>query len=122
DKLILRKTVELAGGDQAKLLICTVASTDQEEAGEGYRQLFLDLGAQRVEILRIRDRLDALRFQAGDWFFEATGLFFTGGDQLRITSTLGGTPLSRHIQRLYEQGALLAGTSAGAAAMSDIMI
>ena len=122
DKLILRKMVEFAGGERAHVVICTVASTDQEETGEEYRRLFLELGVARAEILRIHDRLDALRFQAGDWFTKATGLFFTGGDQLRITSTLGGTPLSRQIRRLYEQGVLLAGTSAGAAAMSDIMI
>ncbi|MHB1702475.1 MAG: cyanophycinase [Acidobacteriaceae bacterium] len=119
---ILREVVRLAGGRDSKLVVLTTASEAGEETGATYRRLFLDLGASTVETLHLNTRDEANRPSLLDVLEKATGVYFTGGDQLRITSTLGGTLADRLLHKIYEAGVVIAGTSAGASAMSSTMI
>lgn len=119
---ILKKLVELAGGHEAIITVITVAAEDPREAGQGYVRVFKELGVGDVAALGIETREDAQGQSLVDRILESTALFFTGGDQLRITSLLGGTSVYHALHRGYREGVLIAGTSAGAAAMSDTMI
>lgn len=119
---ILQTFITLAGGTDARLVVLTVAAGDPEDVGSMYRELFYQLGAGRVTVLHLPDRQTANQKSAATQLGEATGIFFTGGDQLRITSILGGTKIDQVLHRRYDEGAVIAGTSAGAAAMSAIMI
>ena len=122
DGRILSAFVRLAGGADAVIAILATASDEPEGTEEDYARAFKRLGAKRVETLRVLRRADAgdddiLRRAMG-----ATGFFFAGGDQLRLTSTVGGTLLDAALHERYGQGAVIAGTSAGASAMSETMI
>lgn len=119
---ILRCLVRLAGGGRGRLVVMTVASQDQDAAGEEYRRVFERLGLEVEAVVKLTDRPDAGLAVHLEALARATAVFFTGGDQLRITSTLGGTPLDDLLHRRFSEGLVVAGTSAGAAAMSDTMI
>lgn len=120
--LILRRFLELAGGERASVALITTATHRPQEVATEYHRLFLRLGANGVIHLNVCDRAEAAGRQATDSLKEVSGIFITGGDQLRLTSILGGTPLGRELHAAVERGAVLAGTSAGAAAMTEIMI
>ncbi|HEX4966323.1 MAG TPA: cyanophycinase [Thermoanaerobaculia bacterium] len=123
ERVVLRRFVAEAGGPDASLVVLATAS-EHPETGERYSDLFCDLDAGRVEVLSIRTREDAL--DAGpevlDVLEEASGFFMTGGSQLRISSALGGTPLAALLRRRHAEGMVVAGTSAGAAVLSQHMI
>ena len=119
---ILRKFIELAGGRQARIAILTTATELPREVGDEYRSLFTELGAASAGILYIVNREAANDFHQVSEIEQATGIFFTGGDQLRLTSILGGSRVDKAIRRAYGKGAIIAGTSAGASVMSDTMI
>lgn len=119
---ILRQVVHMAGGREARILVLTTASEQGAEMGASYRRLFLDAGAADVDTLHLGTREEANRPAVQEVMAKATGVFFSGGDQLRITSTLGGTLAYRVLHQLYESGVVVAGTSAGASAMSSTMI
>ncbi|MCL6581943.1 MAG: cyanophycinase [Firmicutes bacterium] len=119
---ILRRFVELAGGSEAVVAVLATASDRPELPERAYEEAFRRLGARRVVTLRVSGREDAGRPEILDRAGEATGFFFTGGDQLRITSTIGGTLLDSLLHRRLRDGAVVAGTSAGASAMSETMI
>jgi cyanophycinase len=119
---VLREFVRLAGGSKARLIVMTVASEAPDEVGALYQQVFERLGARHVQVLDVRQR-----DQAGDPTLlgaveKATAVFFTGGDQMRITNLLGGTAVDRLLRHRHEEGLVLGGTSAGAAMMSGTMI
>jgi cyanophycinase len=118
---ILRRFFELAGGRKAVLAVLSTASSDPE-AGEQYRLIFSRLGAAEIKMLAVQSRKEANRPEQRDIFQDCTGIFFTGGDQLRITGVLGGSVLGSALQRAYHGGAVIAGTSAGASAMSETML
>lgn len=122
DCVILRRFVELAGGKDAVIGVITTATEYPGEAGDQYRLLFLDLGAKQVEILFIVKRDDASDPRILDQLALCSGIFFTGGDQLRITSILGGSKIDEAIRQAYRRGVVIAGTSAGASVMSNTMI
>lgn len=122
DCVILRRFVELAGGKEATIAVITTATEYPREVGNQYRTLFYDLGAHRVEALFITKREDAGDLHLAEQIKQCTGIFFTGGDQLRITSIIGGSRVDEAIRRAYEHGVVIAGTSAGASVMSDTMI
>jgi len=122
DCVILRKVVELAGGDQARLVIVPTATEEPEAVSEEYKKVFRRLGAGQVEVLFLDYRRQANDRECREIMREATGLFFTGGDQLRITSILGGSLIDDELHEAYRRGVVIAGTSAGASMMSDIMI
>lgn len=87
---ILKRFLQLAKGEESKIVIMTTATEKPKEVGQEYEEIFLRLGAQRVNALPVNTRADAENPYFEDMLREATGIFFTGGDQLRITSTLGG--------------------------------
>lgn len=108
--------------DGGKLVIATVASSEPEGYFDAYREAFEGLGPSELVELYIEDRAQAFEDGKRALLDGAAGVFFTGGDQLRITSQLGDTPLERRIHELHAQGAVIAGTSAGASVMSDTML
>ncbi len=116
---ILRRFLELAGDRSAKLVVVPVASMDPGTP-DRYRQVFGDLGAKQIVICDPRTRREAEGM--GEVFEGATGVFLTGGDQLRLSTILGGTAVAREIRRLNGSGVPVAGTSAGAAFLSEHMI
>ena len=122
DRIILNRFVSLAGGDEAIVVVISTASALGHETGERYRAIFAELGVRTVRPLHAMTRA-----QANDETFaravrDATGIFLTGGNQLRLSSTLGGTRLAEAILERFHHGAVIAGTSAGASAMSSHMI
>ena len=122
ERKILREFVRLAGESNAKIVVVTVASEAQSEVGDRYVELFRSLKVNEVRALKINKRADANARSAVEMIERATGVFFTGGNQLRITRLVGGTKLDTILHRRNEEGLVLAGTSAGAAMMSTVMI
>ena len=122
DKEILKEVVNLAGGRDAKISVVTTATNFPLEVGEEYKRLFYDLGVDKVDTINIVDRKEANRRQITRGLEDTSCIFFVGGDQLRISSILGGTDFHRSIIKLMEKGAIIAGTSAGASMMSEIMV
>ena len=120
---ILRRFVELAGGPVARIIVIATASEQPAVLEAEYGALLTGLGAGHVAALRLNTRTQANEAAAVHALAAATGVFFTGGDQLRITTVLGGTRTDSALQRLVRDGTVvLAGTSAGAAMMSATMI
>jgi len=117
---ILAEFIELAGGSGARVAVVTTATKAAEDAFDTYREAFRQLGAH-VMAVEVRDRRDALA-DVDPRLREADGFFFVGGDQLRLTSVLGGTAVLGAIRDAHERGAAVGGTSAGASAMSATMI
>ncbi len=120
--LILKSFVNISGGSKAKITILTTATEKPIEAGNQYKSLFIKLGASDTNFLDINTRDDADVESNAELVAGSTGIFFTGGDQLRITSILGGTRVYEALHHAYRSGVAIAGTSAGASAMSGTMI
>jgi len=123
ERVILRYFLEASGGPDANVVVLATAS-EVPETGERYADLFLSLHAENVEVLKIETRQDALeaREEAHDLLEYATGLFITGGSQLKLSSALGGTEIAAAIRRRHAAGMVVAGTSAGAGLLSEHMI
>ncbi|GHF44453.1 cyanophycinase [Deinococcus metalli] len=119
-KTILKEVARMVG--DGRLVVTTVASHQPEGYFEEYQRTFQDLGVKDVVELAIAERAEARQESRLDLLDGARGIFFTGGDQLRITSQLGDTPIYSRVQQLYEEGGVVAGTSAGASVMSDVML
>lgn len=119
---ILKAFVKLSGEAAAKLTIITTATEKPIEAGNQYKSVFARLGAIETNILDINSRDDADLAKNAKLISESSGIFFTGGDQLRITSILGGTKVYTALHDAFGAGTAIAGTSAGASAMSRTMI
>jgi cyanophycinase len=123
ERRILRKFLSLAGDDQADVLIVPVASDFPEFAADVYTQAFRNLGVANPRVLRATSRQDVFDADADELLDGVTGVFITGGDQMRLVSLLGGTKFAAKLRRLVsETEIVLAGTSAGAAGMSTSMI
>lgn len=120
--VILRKFVRLMKSDDSKLLVLTTATKEPDIVGENYRDVFNKLGMTNIDILNINNRDDANDEEYVRKIRESEGIFFTGGDQLRITSIIGGTKACTALFDCYSKGGIIAGTSAGASAMSCTMI
>ena len=118
---ILSRFVELCGGEKARLMIIPTAS-QLADTGSMYADLFLDLGAERALFTEINERADCDDELLLEEMDNATGIFVTGGNQLRLSGILGGTPVGQRLRRLNAEGIPIAGTSAGAAMMSQHMI
>lgn len=120
---ILRRIVEEAGGPHAKIEIITTASTIPYEVGNNYLNAFGKIGCTNVDVMHIRTREDALREDFVQRIQQCNGVMFTGGNQFRLTSIFGGTPVLKLLhQRYQKESFVIAGTSAGAMAMSKTMI
>ena len=122
DRVILNRFVALAGGTEATIAVISTASSLGTEAGERYRQIFGELGVQRVQPLHALTRAQSNDATSARTVSDATGIFLTGGNQLRLSSTIGGTRLAEAVMERFRHGAVVAGTSAGASAMSTHMI
>jgi cyanophycinase len=119
---ILEAVAEEIRRRQHPLLIITAASYAPENGPDEYVQIFKELGVKKIEILDIPSRNDAYDEANVKKVVDACGIFFTGGDQLRITSQIGDSPVYRCMVDRYNDGCLVVGTSAGAAAMPNTMI
>lgn len=118
---ILRRFVQLSGGDQARIAIIPTASS-LEDTGERYEKLFRRLGADEARSIPLVTRADASEDKALERLERATGIFLTGGNQLQLSTILGGTPVAKAVRRLNARGVTVGGTSAGAAILSEHMI
>jgi len=121
EKLILREVADRLG-DDGKIVVCTVASAEPDALWEQYESAFRALKVPHVFRLDIESRGDAATERSMRILEGATGVFFTGGDQLKITSQIGDTPVFSRIQEILREGGVIAGTSAGASAMSATML
>jgi cyanophycinase len=123
ERRILRKFLELAGGEKAEVLIVPVASDYPEFAADVYTQAFRNLGIANPRVLRATSRQDVFHANADELLDGVSGVFITGGDQMRLVSILGGTDFAAKLRRMArETDIVIAGTSAGAAGMSTSMI
>jgi cyanophycinase len=118
-KAILRRFADLAGGADGVIAVIPTASVDPETP-ERYRRVFREVGGPEVRILDVRRREEAAGMV--DALDGVTGVFLTGGAQLRLSTLLGGTEVARVLRRLNARGVHVAGTSAGAAFLSEHMI
>jgi cyanophycinase len=119
---ILKRFVKLAGGAQGTIAVVATASEISEQALQLYESLFLELGAASVIGLRPQERAEADRAESLSLLSEATAVFLTGGNQLRLTSIVAGTRLHRALHLAQDRGAVVAGTSAGASALASHMM
>lgn len=124
ERRILRKFLQLAGGEKtAEILIVPVASDFPEFAADVYVQAFRNLGVANPRVLRATSRQDVFQADADELLEGITGVFITGGDQMRLVSIIGGTKFAQKLRKMIaETNVVVAGTSAGAAGMSTSMI
>ena len=120
-RAILRRFVEVCGGEQARIAVIPTASS-LDDAGATYEEVFRDLGAEQVSTLAFQQREDCKRRDWIEILEQVTGVFMTGGNQLRLATTIGGTPVADLLRERNLDGLHVAGTSAGAAFMSEHMI
>jgi cyanophycinase len=121
DRRILRRFVEASGGEDADIVVIPTASK-MHETGPRYEALFRELGAARVSVMDFDTRRDCQEPNRLERLEQATGIFFTGGNQLRLTALLGGTPVAQLIRKRNAAGVTVGGTSAGASILSEHMI
>ena len=121
DRVILRRFLDLSGNGTARIAVIPTASSIPD-AGERYRSVFEDLGANEVEVLNIGDRAQADDAGVTQVIEQATGVFMTGGNQVRLASILGGTRVASTLETQHRDGLTIAGTSAGASVMSTVMV
>lgn len=120
ERLILKEIAKrLHGG---RLVIATVASHEPAGYFDTYKSAFADLGVTDLVEFYVEERIETLGEDALQCLDGAAGVFFTGGDQLRISSQIGDTPVERRVREIHAKGGLIAGTSAGASVMSDTML
>src|SRR5689334_9835993 len=120
---ILRRVVEEAGGTASRIEVITTASTIPYEVGENYLNAFGKIGCTNVGVMHIRNRADTSDDEYIERIRHCDAVMFTGGNQLRLSVTDGGTEfLSILKQRYCDEDFVIAGTSAGAMAMSQTMI
>jgi len=120
---VLKQTVFLTDKKDPYIELITTASSMPEESGASYIAAFEKIGIKNVKIMDIRIRGQTKNSEYVERLNNADVIFFTGGDQLRITSILGGTPVLETIKsRYFNEKCVIAGTSAGASAMSETMI
>lgn len=119
---MLERFISLAGGtNNARIIVLPMASQDASGAGAEIVSEFKALGVTRIESV-VLTRAEALNPDSATRLSGATGVFFTGGDQSRLASVLVHSPIHEKLKDLYRKGAVIGGTSAGAAIMSEVMI
>lgn len=121
DRAILARFVELCGGADADIVVIPTASK-LRGTGPRYEEIFGDLGVGRVAVMDFDTRRDADEPSRVERIEQATGVFFTGGNQLRLSTLIGGTAVAKAIRVCNARGTHVAGTSAGAAFLSEHMI
>ena len=118
---VLSRFVALCGGKDARIAVIPTASR-LRETGAQYQRLLPTLGAGHVDVLDFDTRRDASEKNRLQTLEQATGVFFTGGNQLRLSTLLGGTPVAKLIRIMSARGVTVGGTSAGASILSEHMI
>ena len=121
DKRVLRRFFELCGGPGAEIAVIPTASK-LNDTGDRYEQLFGGMGARHVSVLDFDTRRDAHERNRIARIEQASGIFITGGNQLRLSTILGGTPVAQAIRARNAHGIPVGGTSAGAGILSEHMI
>jgi cyanophycinase len=121
DQRILARFVAVSGGKDADIVVIPTASR-LHETGPRYENLFRELGAARVTVMDFDTRRDCQEANRLQRLEAASGIFFTGGNQLRLSTLLGGTPVATLIRRRNASGVAVGGTSAGASILSEHMI
>ncbi len=121
DRHILERFVRVSGGHEADIVVIPTASR-MNETGPRYEKLFGDIGAARVTVMDFDTRRDCQEPGRLRRLEEASGIFFTGGNQLRLSTLLGGTPVAKLIRVRNAHGVTVGGTSAGASILSEHMI
>ncbi len=120
---ILKRILTEMKGVASRVEVITTASRIPEEIGTGYSEAFAKLGCTNVGLIHIKTREDALQEEYIERIKNADGVMFTGGNQMRLSTVMGGTEfLNVLLQRYMNENFLIAGTSAGAMAMSNTMI
>jgi cyanophycinase len=119
---LLRQFVKLSGGRRARLVLIPTASSFQDDVVDSYTEVFTRLGAPGVAVVNPATRADSHDPDLVALLDDATGVFISGGSQLRLSQLLPGTPLGEALHRAHDRGAVIGGTSAGASIMSDFMI
>ncbi len=119
-RTILREVARRVRG--GKLVLATVASHQPEGYFEEYQEAFRDLDIGELVELYVEDRAEAGDEDKLRILDDAAGVFFSGGDQLRITSQIGDSGIEAKVRALFDRGGLVAGTSAGASVMSETML
>lgn len=119
---ILKEFVRLAGGAHSRIVVLTVATELPLQVGAEYVEVFERIGVGDVRTFDVSSRDNANSLSAVKAVENATGVFFTGGDQVRITTLMGGTQMDAALHKHLEKGLVLGGTSAGASMMSSTMI
>lgn len=121
-KSILKEVCNKINKNNEQFVIATIATEIPGELGKEYKSIFENLGIKNISILDIKERGEAYNQDNIKIIEKASLVFFTGGDQLKITSLLGGTPLYDTIKTRFNEDCVFVGTSAGASVMSNIMI
>ena len=120
---IFENFLELSGGaEKARIVLMTVATDKPEESEERYKKIFEHLKFKNFETVNIADRSESYDETILKKIEKASGLYFTGGDQLHVTTLMGGTPLHELISEKFTKGLTVGGTSAGAMMLSSSMI
>lgn len=120
DRVILKEVAKHVG--RGPLVIATVASLEPESYFDVYHRVFTELGVEDISELYVVDHAQSANHEKIACLDEAVGVFFSGGDQLRISSQIGDTPFEDAVRRIFLQGGTIAGTSAGASAMGEMML
>lgn len=118
---VLMEFVRRAGGKKARIVIFPQASA-RRDTGKEYVELFESFGAPRAVSLEFRTRAEAGTREQLDLIRNATGIFFSGGTQMRISVTFGGSALEPELVAAYRRGCVVGGTSAGASILSKTMV
>jgi cyanophycinase len=119
---LMPRFIELAGGtNRAKIVVLPMASEDEVPTGQHQVSEFKSLGVAQVESI-VLTHAEAMNTASTARFDGATGVYFSGGDQSRLAAVLVHTPIQQKLKELYARGAVIGGTSAGAAIMSEVMI
>jgi len=118
---ILDRFIEVCGGTEARISIIPTAS-ELEDTGRNYEKLFRKIGVKHAQVLPFETREDCEHSEYLDYIEKSDGVFLTGGNQLRLSTTLGGTAVAQLIRRRNAAGMHVAGTSAGAAFVPEHMI
>jgi cyanophycinase len=119
-RVVLSEVAQRLSGEV--LVLATVASHEPEGYFASYEQAFTELGVKELRELYVHERCEASDPEKLKVFDGASGVFFTGGDQLRISSQIGDSPIEARVRQLLSQGGVVAGTSAGASVMSETML
>ena len=118
---ILTRFIDLCGGTEARIVVIPTASNEPDHRSY-YEAVFAPFQQRSLEVLPVSSRVDCADPALLSHVADATGVFFTGGNQLKLATVLGGTPMAELLRARFAAGMPVGGTSAGAAFLSDHMI